>query len=281
MILVFGKTGQVATELQALADVTTLSRDQVDLVDPQTCAEVIHKLRPRAVINAAAYTAVDKAEKEEGLATIINGDAPTVMAQTCAALGIPFVHLSTDYVFDGVGDQPFGPNNPVNPVSAYGRSKLMGEAGVSAAAGNYIILRTSWVFSAHGHNFLKTMLRLGSARDELAIVADQIGGPTPARDIAKACLTCVDLMTADPSLSGIYHFSGTPNVSWADFSRAIFTAAGMSVKLKNIPTSAFPTLAVRPANSRLDCSGLHRLGLSQPDWYHEVQNIMQQLEVKL
>ena len=188
MILVFGKTGQVATELQRSGDVLALGRDQADLSDPVTCAQRIRALAPSAVINAAAYTAVDKAEEDEELATIINGDAPTVIAQACAEMQIPLVHISSDYVFEGSGGEPWKPGDATAPQNAYGRSKLVGEEGILGSGATHAILRTSWVVSAHGANFVKTMQRLSKIRDTLSVVADQIGGPTPARDIASACL---------------------------------------------------------------------------------------------
>ena len=242
-ILVFGTSGQVATELRGLAPVTALSRAQADLTDPAACAAAIHAHRPRAVINAAAYTAVDRAESEEALATIINADAPAAMARACADLGIPFVHISTDYVFAGGGDRPWHPDAPTAPLGAYGRSKCLGEEGVRAAGGVHTILRTSWVVSAYGQNFVKTMLRLGAARDHLTVVADQIGGPTPARAIAEACLSMADQLAADPAKSGTYHFAGSPDTSWADFARAIMAEAGLSCVITDIPTSAYPTPA--------------------------------------
>lgn len=176
-ILVFGTSGQVATELQRLAPVQALGRDTVDLANPFSCAEAIRVHRPTAVINAAAYTAVDRAETEEVLATAINGAAPAVMAEACAALRIPLVHISTDYVFDGGGTRPFAPNDTTAPQNAYGRSKLAGEQGIRATGASHAILRTSWVFSANGTNFVKTMLRLSESHDELRVVADQVGGP--------------------------------------------------------------------------------------------------------
>ena len=224
MILVFGKTGQVATELQRLGDVVALGRDQVDLSDPAACSDAIRAHAPRAVINAAAYTHVDRAEGQEALATAVNGDAPTNMARACCELGIPLVHISTDYVFDGGGDAPWRPSDEAIPQNAYGRSKLAGEMGIRESGAIHAILRTSWVVSAHGNNFVKTMLRLSDTRDALSIVDDQIGGPTPARDIAAACLTVAEQLTRDPTKSGSYHFSGTPDVSWADFAIKIFLA---------------------------------------------------------
>jgi dTDP-4-dehydrorhamnose reductase len=267
MILVFGQTGQVARELAAFApDALYLGRDRADLSDPAACAAAIRAHAPHAVINAAAWTAVDRAEAEEAAATVVNADAPAAMARACADLGVPFVQISTDYVFDGAGDRPFAPDDPTGPLGAYGRSKLAGEVGVRAAGGVHGILRTSWVFSAHGTNFLTTMLRLGAARDALGVVADQIGGPTPARAIAAACLTLADRLAADPALSGTYHLSGAPDVSWADFARAIMDRAGLACRIDDIPSTAWPTPARRPANSRLDCTSLAALGLSRPDW---------------
>ncbi len=266
-LLVFGATGQVATELKRLAPgAVFLGRDQADLADPAACAAAIRAHAPAAVINAAAWTAVDRAEAEDAAATVVNGDAPAAMAQECAALGIPFVQISTDYVFDGAGDAPFVPDHPTAPLGAYGRSKLKGEAGVRAAAGTHVILRTSWVFSAHGNNFLKTMLRLGGTRDSLTVVADQIGGPTPARAIAAACLTIADQLCTDPAKTGTYHFSGAPDVSWADFAREIMAQAGLACTITDIPSSAYPTPARRPANSRMDCTHLAIFGLNRPDW---------------
>ncbi len=281
MILVFGKSGQVATELQRLLpDAVFLGRDAADLSDPDACAAAIVAHRPEAVINAAAYTAVDKAEEEEALATRVNGDAPGAMARACAAQGIPFVHISTDYVFDGAGDAPFAPDHPTAPLGAYGRSKLAGEEAVQTAAGAYAILRTSWVFSAHGGNFVKTMLRLSESRDALNVVADQIGGPTPARAIAEACVAISDQLQADPAKSGTYHFSGAPDVSWADFAREIFARAGRKVAVSDIPASDYPTPAKRPANSRMDCTATQTtFGIARPDWAAGLTDVLKDLEI--
>jgi dTDP-4-dehydrorhamnose reductase len=278
-ILVFGKTGQVARELQARADVVALGRDRADLSDPEACAALIRDLAPEAVINAAAHTAVDQAESEEDLATVINGEAPAAMARACADLAIPFVHISTDYVFDGSGEAPWPIDAPTGPLGAYGRSKLKGEEGVRAAGGTHAILRTSWVVSAHGKNFVKTMLRLGAERETLTIVADQVGGPTAAGDIAEACLSIAAQLRDDPSKSGTYHFSGAPDTSWAGFAREIFAQAGLACRVEDIPTSAFPTPAKRPANSRMDCSTLDAVfGIARPDWRHSLSLILKDLE---
>lgn len=278
MTLIFGATGQVATELQRLAPgAVFLGREAADLMDPAACAAAIRVHAPRAVINAAAWTAVDKAETEEAAASVVNGDAPAAMARECAALGIPFVHVSTDYVFDGAGTAPFAPDHPTAPLGAYGRSKLAGETGVRVAGGVHVILRTSWVFSAHGNNFLKNMLRLGASRESLTVVTDQIGGPTPARAIAGACLTIVRQLATDPAKSGTYHFSGAPDASWADFAREIMARAGLACTITDIPTSAFPTPARRPANSRMNCDSLATFGLSRPDWKAAVTTALQEL----
>lgn len=279
-LLVFGHSGQVATELRRQADVTALGRDAADLTDPTACAAAIGIHAPDAVINAAAYTAVDRAEDEEALATTINGDAPGAIARACADRGIPFVQISTDYVHDGSGTAPWTPDAPTAPLGAYGRSKLAGEEAVREAGGTAVILRTSWVFSAHGANFVKTMLRLSETRDRLTIVADQIGGPTAAADIAAACLTIVQRLKDQPELSGIYNFSGAPDVSWADFAREIFAQSGRDVTVEDIPAASYPTPAARPANSRLDCASLTRaFGIERPDWHASLRAVLTELEV--
>ncbi|WP_420328207.1 dTDP-4-dehydrorhamnose reductase [Mameliella sp.] len=278
MILVFGRSGQVGTELQRLGNVTALDQDQADLSDPDSCAEAIRARRPRAVINAAAYTAVDRAEDEEPLATTINGAAPAAMARACAEIGAPLVHISTDYVFDGSGSLPWAPGDQTAPINAYGRSKLAGETGIRAAGGPHAILRTSWVFSAHGANFVRTMLRLGAERDRLSIVADQVGGPTSAAAIARACLTVSEALCQQPEKTGTYHLSGGPDVSWADFARAIFARAGLTAEVKDVPSSAYPTPAARPLNSRLDNTALARaFHLSRPDWQADLDAVLRDL----
>ncbi len=280
MILVFGKSGQVATELQRQADVVALGRDMADLTDPAACAQAIRDHAPTVVINAAAYTAVDAAEDDLETANTVNGDAPGAMAQTCAELNIPFVHISTDYVFDGAGDTPFAPDHPTAPLGAYGSSKLRGEELVRAAGGTHVILRTSWVFSAHGNNFVKTMRRLGAAHPRLTIVADQIGGPTAAADIAAACLAIADQLAQDTDKSGTYHFAGSPDVSWADFARAIFDMSGLAPEVVDIPSSDYPTPAKRPANSRMDCSSLAVFAIDRPKWRDALQNVLTELEAQ-
>lgn len=276
-VLVFGQTGQVARELQRLLpDATYLGRDRADLSDSASCAAAIAGGTWDAVINAAAWTAVDKAEAEEAAATVVNGAAPGAMARACAARDIPFLHVSTDYVFDGSGDRAFAVDGPTAPLGAYGRSKLAGEREVQAAGGRWLILRTSWVFSAHGSNFVKTMLRLGAERESLNVVADQVGGPTPAADIAAALVTMARAMAAGQA-GGIQHFSGAPDVSWADFARAIMAGAGLSCRIEDIPSSAYPTPARRPLNSRLDCSALRAFGLSRPDWRVGLSDVLKEI----
>lgn len=266
-MLVFGQSGQVAQALARLApDALFLPRAAADLSDPAACAAAIRAHAPKAVINAAAWTAVDAAEAEEAAATVVNAAAPGAMARECAALKIPFLTLSTDYVFDGSGDTPWTPDAPTAPVNAYGRSKLAGEQAVRAAGGTAAILRTSWVFSADGANFLKTMLRLSETRDALDVVGDQIGGPTPAEAIARAALKITGAMLQGHP-GGIWHIAGRPYASWAEFAEWIFACAGREVTVNPIPTAAWPTPARRPRNSRLDCTTLARdFALGRPDW---------------
>lgn len=280
MILVFGKTGQVAMELQSVANVIALDRDQADLASPNECLDIIRSYNPSAVINAAAYTAVDKAEDEEILATKINGKAPALMAQACFELNIPFVHISTDYVFEGLGNRPWKNNDLTYPCNAYGRSKLLGEEGIRSSGATYCILRTSWIVSEHGVNFVKTMLRLSETRNKLDVVADQIGGPSLARDIAITCLIIADQLQKDPKKSGTYHYSGAPDVSWADFAAEIFHQSGRKIIINPIKAEDYPTTAVRPLNSRLDCNVTEKtFGIKRPDWRKNLIHILQNLEV--
>lgn len=277
-VLVFGKTGQVATELQRNATVTALDREQADLSDPEACAAVIAKTNADAIINAAAYTAVDKAEDEEALATTINADAPSAMARAAALRGLPFIHISTDYVFDGQGKTPWLTTDSVVPLGAYGRSKLKGEIGVHQAGGVHAILRTSWVFSAHGQNFVKTMLRLSDTRDALNIVDDQIGGPTPAADIASACLTMATAFHNGQGQTGTYHFSGEQDASWAGFAREIFRQSKRTMSIMGIPSTEYPTPAARPMNSRLNCESLYQeFGITRPDWRTGLTHVLREL----
>ena len=279
-LVIFGRTGQVARELQQLAPVLPLGRDAADLAQPGACAAAIQAHRPRAVINAAAYTAVDRAEEQEDLATAINGAAPAEMALACAALNIPLVHISTDYVFAGTGHRPWAPGDMAQPANAYGRSKWAGEEGIRASGCTHAILRTSWVFSAHGANFVKTMLRLSDTRDQISVVDDQIGGPTPARAIAAACLAIAEQLQEAPEKTGTYHFSGAPDASWCAFARTIFSLAGRPTRVQAISTSAYPTPAARPLNSRLECNTTTSVfGLARPDWHAGLKECLTELGV--
>jgi|TARA_R100000935_G_scaffold57753_1_gene92503 dTDP-4-dehydrorhamnose reductase len=282
-ILVFGHSGQVATELRALdsndVQIAALSRADADLTDPAACAAAINAHAPDAVINAAAYTAVDKAESNVETAHLINVDAPGAMAQACAVRDVPFVSISTDYVFSGAGETPWTPADPTDPQSVYGSTKRAGEVAIVKTGGRYAVLRTSWVVSAHGNNFVKTMLRLGSEREALTIVADQIGGPTGAAAIAKACVAVAKTLVSEPEKSGIYHFTGAPDTSWADFARTIFDAANIRCAVSDISSSGYPTPATRPLNSRLDCSATEAaFGISRPDWRESLSHILTQLD---
>ncbi|WJS84580.1 dTDP-4-dehydrorhamnose reductase [Paracoccus sp. TOH] len=279
-LLVFGRTGQVATELARLVpDARFLGRDRVDLADPAACAAAIQASGCAAVLNAAAYTAVDRAESESDLARRINAEAPAAMARAAAERRVPFLHISTDYVFDGSGEQPRAETDPTGPLGVYGATKLAGERGIAAAGGQWAVLRTSWVFSAHGTNFVRTMLRLAAERDELRVVADQHGGPTPAADIAAACLTMLAAMRTDVARGGLYHFAGAPDASWAGFAREIMAQAGLSCRVTGISTADYPTPARRPANSRLDCAAILRdFGISRPDWRAGLAKVLQELK---
>jgi dTDP-4-dehydrorhamnose reductase len=282
-ILVFGHSGQVATELRALdsddIQITALARADADLTDPTACAAEIDAHAPDAVINAAAYTAVDKAESDAETAQIINADAPAAMAQACAARDIPFVSISTDYVFSGEGYTPWAPADPTDPQSVYGRTKRDGEIAIVNAGGRYAVLRTSWVVSAHGNNFVKTMLRLGAEREGLTIVADQIGSPTGAAEIAQASVTITKTLVSEPEKSGIYHFSGAPDTSWADFARTIFDAARIPCAVTDIPSSDYPTPAKRPLNSRLHCGSTEAaFDIYRPAWSESLSHILTQLD---
>jgi len=281
--LIFGKTGQVARELSRFTppDVAAifLDRRESDLSAPETCAKAIMTARPDIVINAAAWTAVDRAEAEEDLATLVNGAAPGVMARACTELGIPLLHLSTDYVFDGFGNRPFTPDHEPAPLNAYGRSKLAGERAIRATGARHLILRTSWVVSAHGANFVKTVVRLGSDLDSLSVVSDQIGGPTPAAAIADSLFVALRAM-AGGHPGGTYHFSGAPDTSWADFARAVMKMANLPCRIKEIPASEYPAPARRPLNSRLDCTTFEKdFDLERPDWRVGLKEILLDLGV--
>jgi dTDP-4-dehydrorhamnose reductase len=276
-ILMFGSAGQVARGLAVLDwpqpwRLTALGREACDLTQAGVAAAAIDRHRPDLVINAAAYTAVDKAECDEAGAFALNSAAPREMAIATAAAGIPLLHISTDYVFDGRGDHPYREADPCGPLSVYGRSKLEGEIQVREHQPRHVILRTSWVFSQYGANFLRTMLRLGAERDTVAIVGDQWGGPTAADDIASALARIAMSIAAGNDKFGTYHFAGAPYTSWHGFARAIFervAARGERVpgEIRRIATSEYPTPAVRPSNSRLDCDAIQRdWAIARPSW---------------
>lgn len=280
-LAVFGRTGQLATELQRRApdgvEVTALGRDAADFSDPESVRAAAAAVAADAIINAVAYTAVDRAEEEEALATVVNGVSVGALAEVAAARGLPLVHVSTDYVFDGSGERPWRPDDPTAPLGAYGRSKLAGETAVRAAGGPHVILRTAWVFSAHGGNFVKTMLRLGASRDEVSVVCDQWGGPTPAADIADTCFTLA-VALRDGAPGGTHHFAGAPDTTWARFARETFSLSGLKCRVNEIPTSGYPTPARRPANSRLDCTLLtETYGIARPDWRVGLDTVLKEL----
>ena len=277
-IIVFGKSGQVATELQKYPGVLSLGRPDADLIDQEACETAIRTGNPDAVINAAAYTDVERAEQEEPLARRINADAPGIMARTCAEYGIPFVHISSDYVFSGLGNTPWSPDDTPFPINAYGRSKLMGEDAIRAVGGCHAVLRTSWIFSAHGRNFVKTMLKLSESQDEISVVSDQIGGPTPAAAIAAASHVMACRLKDDPKASGTYHLTGAPDVSWYTLATEVFAQAGRNIHVQPMATAEFTTRANRPLNSRLDCTRTEKVfGLKRPDWRQALHETLNEL----
>ena len=275
-ILVSGKTGQVAVELQkhlaGLGNLIVLGRDVLDLSQPEQIRAQVRAHKPDLIIIAAAHTAVDQAESEPELAFAINASAPGVFAEEAAALGIPLIHYSTDYVFDGSKPAPYTEDDATNPLGVYGKSKLAGELAIAASGAQHLILRTSWVYSTHGKNFLLTMQRLLQERPELRVVADQIGAPTWAGTIARSTRALIERWQAgDAGAWGTYHLTASGETSWFGFTQAI--AAHLSAQgktcatLEPIPASAYPTPAARPQNSRLDCSKLAReWAVTQPDW---------------
>ena len=279
MILVFGKKGQVAQELKTFKNVILLDRENADLRNPEMCVDAIHNYKPAVVINAAAYTSVDKAEDEKELVMRVNGYAPARMIKTCSELNIPFVHISTDYVFEGTGTNAWKPSDPTNPQNIYGISKKFAEQAIVNSSAIYAILRTSWVVSSNGNNFVKTMLKLSESRHSLNVISDQIGGPTPARDIANACIEVAEQLIHDPKKTGIYHFSGSPDVSWYSFAKVIFDLAGRKISVYPIFKSEYPTKAKRPLNSRLDCNLIEdTFNLSRPFWRDGLKDILSELE---
>jgi len=276
-ILINGQHGQVSRELQKrladLGQLFVLGRDQLDLANPEQIRQQIRAHRPDLIINAAAHTAVDQAESEPDLAFAINATAPGILAQEAADLGIPLIHYSTDYVFDGSKAEPYTEDDETNPLSVYGRSKLTGERAIAAAHSQHLILRTSWVYSNHGRNFLLTMQRLLQEKPELRIVADQVGAPTWAGTIANSTRALIERWRAGQAGAwGTYHLTASGETSWFGFAQAIGEQLLALNKpcaiLEAIPSSAYPTPATRPLNSRLDCSRLSReWQVSQPDWH--------------
>lgn len=287
---VFGAAGQVGSALRAGAwpdvEIMPLTRAQADLTDPAAVARALADHRPHMAVNAAAYTAVDRAEQESDAAFRANRDGPACLAAACAAAGVPLLHLSTDYVFDGSKAGAYVEDDPVAPLGVYGRSKAEGEAAVRAACPRHLIVRTSWVFGVHGANFLKTMLRFGAERPELRVVADQTGGPTDAADIAAMIVRLAAQATARDAGWGTYHFAGAPTTTWHGFAAAIFAERrrlfGLSEpKVTAIATADWPTPARRPANSALDCRRIAAVfGVAQPDWRAAVARAVAALENK-
>lgn len=277
-VLITGTQGQVDTSVQALGDargieVVRLGLPDIDLSKPETLAGPIRAARPDVIISSAAYTAVDKAESEPDLAQAINGDAPGELARIAATLGVPILHLSTDYVFAGDKDGAYTEDDTPAPQSVYGATKLAGEEAIRAATPDHVILRTAWVYSPYGNNFVKTMLRLGETRDEVSVVADQRGCPTYAPEIARALLTVAERVARDrdPALRGTFHLTGSGETTWAGFAEAVFAGSaarsGRTVTVNPITTNDYPTPARRPANSRLDGSRLLRVyGLQLDPW---------------
>jgi dTDP-4-dehydrorhamnose reductase len=286
--LLLGGTGQVGKELRALAfpdevEIVAPSRAALDLGNAHAIADVIAAEPWSAVINAAAYTDVDRAESEQAVAFAVNAAAPSRLAAETAGRGIPLVHISTDYVFDGRKGTPYVEEDKPAPLNAYGRSKLAGERGVGANP-RHVILRTSWVYSPHRKNFVKTILRLMAEHDRLTIVADQRGCPTAARDIAKACLEIALRCAAEPERApyGIYHFAGAGEATWFEFARVIVDLAGArlgrSPQIMPIKTSEYPTPAVRAADTRLDSTAVLRaFGVRPRPWHQALEDTIDQL----
>ncbi|SLM61828.1 dTDP-4-dehydrorhamnose reductase [Dickeya aquatica] len=284
-VLITGSKGQVGhclvSQLTNKADVLAVDRDELDITDKAAVFRVVEQFRPNYIINAAAHTAVDKAEDEIELSYAINRDGPAFLAQAANAVNAVMLHISTDYVFDGESEHEYDESMPTAPHGIYGKSKLAGERAVAAAANHHLILRTAWVFGEHGHNFVKTMLRLGATRDALSVVSDQVGGPTYAGDIAAALISMVDYIESGNTPEwGIYHFSGTPHVSWFEFASEIFCQAKERKVLESvpllsaIPTSAYPTPAKRPSNSRLNCEKIKdQFNIFPSDWQKALSNI--------
>ena len=289
-ILVTGREGQVARSLAGRApghdvELLMLGRPELDLAGPaDAIVAAIEAARPDAIIAAAAYTQVDKAESEPDLAFAVNENGARAVARAAAKLRVPLIHLSTDYVFDGSKTEPYVEDDMTAPAGVYGASKLAGEHAVLAEQRNSAILRTAWVYSPFGANFVKTMLRLAETRDEISVVADQHGNPTSALEIADAVLSvAVNLVERnEPELRGVFHTTAAGEASWADFAEAVFDTSarggGPSATVNRISTAEYPTAAKRPANSRLDCSRLEQIhGIRLPDWRESLKVVVERL----
>jgi dTDP-4-dehydrorhamnose reductase len=289
-VLVTGVNGQVARALGERAasaghEVQTLGRPQLDLSgEADRIVSAIESAAPEAIVSAAAYTAVDQAEQEPELAFAVNATGAGAVARAAARLNVPLVHLSTDYVFDGEKAAPYAETDQTNPMGVYGASKLAGERNVLSEQPNSAILRTAWVYSPFGRNFVKTMLRLSEERDEVAVVADQIGNPTSALDIASGLFAVISNLVAsdDPARRGIFHMTASGEASWAEFAAAVFRASqplgGPAANVRRIATADYPTPAKRPANSRLDTSrvaAVHNVRL--PDWQSSLETVVRRL----
>ncbi|MGY3023084.1 dTDP-4-dehydrorhamnose reductase [Pseudomonas lurida] len=285
-ILITGQHGQVSRELQrhlqGLGELIVLGRDQLDLANPDQIRQQVRAHRPDLIINAAAHTAVDQAQSEPEVAFAINATAPGVLAEEAKALGIPLIHYSTDYVFDGSKPAPYTEADTPNPLGVYGQSKLAGEQAIAAVGGEHLILRTSWVYSSHGKNFLLTMQRLLQDKPQMRIVADQIGAPTWAGSIASSTRTLIERWQAgEPGEWGVYHLTAGGETSWFGFAQAIGEHLRQQGKacadLEPIPSSAYPTPAKRPLNSRLDCTRLQQQWhVSQPHWQDALRECLAQ-----
>jgi dTDP-4-dehydrorhamnose reductase len=288
--LVTGQEGQVVRSLLERAslhqdvEVLPMGRPALDLAQVDTIEGAIVGVKPNVIVSAAAYTAVDQAETDEANAFAVNASAVGEIGRVAKALGIPVVHLSTDYVFDGKKSSAYVETDPVNPLGVYGRSKLEGERLLAASGADQVILRTAWVFSPYGKNFLRTMLRVAETRDDLNVVADQIGNPTSALDIADAIFKVAgNLLASDDSrLRGVFHMTGTGDASWAEFASEIFSASGKgggpTANVHPITTAEYPTPAKRPQNSRLNCSKLAaEHGVSMPDWRSSTSEVVRRL----
>lgn len=288
-VLVLGTGGQLGHELMrtawpAAVDLIGLAYPDFDLTRPGDAEAAVTAHAPDLVINATAYTAVDKAESEADLAYTINRDGPAALAAATAARGIPLIHVSTDYVFDGNKPGPYTEDDPVAPMSVYGTSKAAGEDAVRTGNPHHVILRTSWVYAAFGHNFVKTMLRLGRERDELGVVADQHGAPTAAADLAAAIVTVAGRIrdTGDTTPWGTYHLTGSGETTWHGFAERIFARLerqeARRPRVKALTSAEFPTPVRRPTNSRLDCSRFQAaFGYAPPPWEESLERVLDEL----